>query len=105
MWNTPQEVGMSIARNKYKMGDADFYNIRNRNEGRVVRVMSEFLQQQGNPQLSRKALQDVYALALNGLPPRYTQQGTIVWLDPVKKAAIYTAVENAYHKVMAHPRP
>jgi len=96
---------MSIFRDKYKMGNVDFFNIRNRNEGRVIRVLQEFLLKHDHPPISNKALQDIYALALNKLPPRYTQRGTIVMDDPVKKAEIHTAVEQAYEIVLAQPRP
>jgi hypothetical protein len=92
-------------RDKYKLGDLDFFNIRNRNEGRVIRTLSDFLQDKGNTLLSGKDLQDIYALALNALPPRYTQRGTIVLIDPVTKADIYAAVENAYDKVVESPKP
>jgi hypothetical protein len=100
-----QEVGMSIFRNKYKMGNVDFFNVRNRNEGRVVRVMQEILHTKGDPPISGKDLQDIYALTLNALPPRYTQRGTIVVDDPVKKAEIRAAVEDAYEIVLERPRP
>jgi len=96
---------MSIFRDKYKMGDVDFFNIRNRNEGRVIKALSEFLQKRGNLLLSNKDLQDIYALALNTLPPRYTQRGTIVLADPLAKQAVYAAVEDAYDKVLARPKP
>ena len=96
---------MSIFRDKYKMGDVDFFNIRNRNEGRVIKVLSELLQQKGQLLLSDKDTHDIYALALNALPPRYTQKGTIVLLDPVAKDAIYEAVEEAYGKVVKRPKP
>jgi hypothetical protein len=96
---------MSIFRNKYKLGNVDFFNVRNRNEGRVVRVIQELLHAKGDPTISGKDLHDIYALALNALPPRYTQRGTIVVDDPVNKAAIRTAVENAYEIVRESPRP
>ena len=96
---------MSIFRDKYKMGDVDFFNIRNRNEGRVVKVLHEYMQKKGNPLISEKDLQDIYALALNVLPPRYTQRGTIVLRDPVTKHEVYAAVEDAYDQVVEHPKP
>ncbi|MDR0466931.1 MAG: late competence development ComFB family protein [Deltaproteobacteria bacterium] len=96
---------MSIFRDKYKMGHVDFFNVRNRNEGRVVRVIQELLHAKGSPKVSSKDLHDIYALALNALPPRYTQRGTIVVDDPVKKAEISSAVENAYVIVLERPRP
>jgi hypothetical protein len=95
---------MSVYRDKYKMGNVDFFNIRNRNEGRVISVLSGFLQKKGTTLISDKDAQDIYALALNALPPRYTQRGTIVLQDPVTKASIYAAVEDAYDLVMVRPK-
>jgi len=95
---------MSIFRQKYKMGDMDFFNIRNRNEGRVLAALGEFLAAKGNPLISAKDIQDIYALALNALPPRYTQRGTIVLRDPVTKNEIFLAVEDAYDQVMGRPK-
>jgi len=103
--NTRQEVGMSIFRDKYKMGDVDFFNIRNRNEGRVIKVLQEFVQRKGNLLISEKDLQDIYALTLNTLPPRYTQRGTIVLRDPVTKREIFAALEDAYDQVVEWPKP
>ena len=96
---------MSMVRDKYKLGDVDFFNIRNRNEGRVIKVLSGLLQKKGSSLLSDKDLQDIYALALNALPSRYTQRGTIVVIDPVTKKAIDAAVEDAYDQVVERPKP
>ena len=95
---------MSTFRDKYKIGTADLFNIRNRNEGRVARFLSELLKQKGSPLISDKDLQDIYALALNALPPRYTQRGTIVLRDPVLKKEIKDAVEDAFDRVMDQPK-
>ena len=96
---------MSFFRDKYKMGNVDFFNIRNRNEGRVVKILQEFVQRKGNPLISDKDLQDMYALTLNVLPPRYTQRGTIVLRDSVTKREIYAALEDAYDQVVERPTP
>ena len=96
---------MSIFRDKYKMGEVDFFNIRNRNEGRVIKLLQKYLQSKGNPLISDKDLQDMYALTLNELPPRYTQRGTIVLRDSVTEREIYAAMENAYDHVMDRPKP
>jgi len=100
-----QEVCMSIFRDKYKMGDVDFFNIRNRNEGRVIRVLDGYIRAKNHRLVSDKDLQDIYSLAFNSLPPRYTQRGKIVLHDPVKKQEIYTAVDDAYDLIMAQPKP
>jgi len=96
---------MSIFRDKYKIGDVDFFNIRNRNEGRVIKVLHEYMQRKGSPLISDKDLQDIYALTLNVLPPRYTQRGTIVLRDPVTKREILAAMADAYDQVMERPKP
>lgn len=96
---------MSIFRDKYKLGDADFFNIRNRNEIRIIKIMAEFLKKKGGPLISDKDLQDIYALALNTLPPRYAQRGTIVLRDPVHKRDILGALEDAYEQVVDLPKP
>ena len=95
---------MSTFRNKYKVGTLDLFNIRNRNEGRVARFLNELIQRKGSPLISDKDLQDIYALALNALPPRYTQRGTIVLRDPVLRKEIHDAVEDAFDRVMRMPK-
>ena len=95
---------MSIFRDKYKIGAADFFDIRNRNESRVIKALSELLRQKDNSLLAGKDIEDIYALALNMLPPRYAQQGTIVLRDPVTKDEIAAAVQDAYAYVMERPK-
>ena len=95
---------MSIFRDKYKIGAADFFNIRNRNESRVIKALSELLHQKNTLLISSKDIQDIYALALNMLPPRYAQRGTIVLRDPVTKDEISAAVQDAYAYVMERPK-
>ena len=96
---------MSISPDKYKIGATDFYNIRNRNECRVIKALSEFLHTKSTLQLSSKDIQDIYALALNMLPPRYALRGTIILRDPVTKEEISAVVQDAYTYVMERPKP
>ena len=96
---------MSLFRDKYKLGSADFFDIRNRNECRVIKALREFLLTKNSLLLSSKDIEDIYALALNMLPPRYAQRGTIVLRDSVTKKEIDTAVQDAYAHVMERPKP
>ena len=48
--------------------------------------------------------QDIYALALNQLPARYAQPGTIVVGDPVRDEDAVQAVMDAYDTVAARPK-
>ena len=96
---------MSIFRDKYKIGAADFFHIRNRNESRVIKALGELLHKKDSLLISSKDVQDIYALALNMLPPRYAQRGTIVLRDPVTKDEIHDVVEDAYAQIMERPKP
>jgi hypothetical protein len=51
-----------------------------------------------------KDIQDIYALALNNLTPRYAQTGTIVLRDPVRDDQIVESVRNAFVRVMERPK-
>ena len=88
--------------------DINFDRVRNRNERRVIRVMEKLLaepQRQSTAQLlSIKDLQDIYALALNHLPARYAQPGTIVVGDPVRDEDAREAVMDATDTVISRPK-
>ena len=89
--------------NKYNVGNVNLFHIRNRNEVRVVaempRVLSEF------PDFIPNDLdmEDIYALALNSLPPRYVQHGAIVLNEPVKDEMIREALRKAVGIVRERP--
>lgn len=83
--------------------DICFEKIINRNEARVIKEIHHLIKQEDTPPLSRKDWQDVYALALNSIPPRYVQSGTIVLRDPVLKQNITKAVSDAV--VFVHSQP
>ncbi len=89
---------------RYRIGNVDFFDVRNRNELRVVEKMREALAELGNPDLPPKALRDAYALALNLLPARYTQSGTIVLREPLRESHLREATARALSQVLAHPK-
>ena len=96
---------MSKTREKYVVLGIDLYHVRNRNEQRVVKRMSEAIAEKRlENKLSSEDIKDIYAYALNQLEPRYTQQGTIVLRDPVRKEKIGRIVDEAITLVMAHPK-
>lgn len=95
---------MSDKQHKYRIGTADFSAIRNRNETRVLRMMEKVMSEPPGYQPDELSLHDIYALALNSLPPRYAQSGTIVLRDPVKDEEILTAVRNAFAVVVQNPK-
>ena len=95
---------MSKNREKYIVGGVDLYHVRNRNEQRVIRCLLEEVERLGPENISQKAIEDSYALALNQLPARYTQVGTIVLRDPVKKMTIEDIVAASVTHVLTHPK-
>ena len=95
---------MSKVREKYIVGGVDLYHVRNRNEQRVVRCLQDEIERLGVINIPPQVIEDAYALALNQLPARYTQQGTIVLRDPVKNMTIEEAVSASVQHVINNPK-
>ena len=90
---------------KYTVGGVSLFLIRNRNELRVIKAMQEALGALAPGQTPDSLdVEDVYALALNNLPPRYTQRGSIVLNEPVTDADIVEAVHEAIATVRQRPK-
>lgn len=88
---------------KYQVGDISFYRIRNRNEVRVVKVLPDVLMEFPDYRPDTLNLQDIYALALNKLPPHYVQEISIIMQEPIKDNAVRDAVREAIAMVRANP--
>ncbi|MEG1610451.1 MAG: late competence development ComFB family protein, partial [Bilophila sp.] len=59
--------------------------VHNRNENRVRKAMEELFTIVDASMLSEKDCCDIYAFALNALPARYVQKGTIILREPVRE--------------------
>jgi len=90
--------------NSYTVHGVPLSSIRNRNEIRVAKFMQAALEALEKPELSDEAVMDAYAFALNMIPARYAQRGTIVLRDPVKNEDIVLAVNEALARVLSNPR-
>lgn len=77
--------------------------IRNRNEERVARLMPTALAEFLDYKPSYLDIQDIYALTLNNLTPRYKQGGSIVIREPVSDAEILRELRLAIAKVEMSP--
>jgi len=82
----------------------DLAAVRNRTEVRLVRRMDEFFKNRPARELNSKDICDMYALALNLLPARYVQPGTIVLGDIVHDDDIDKALLRAYERVIEYPK-
>lgn len=98
-------MATSTRKNAYMLDDIDLSSIRNRNEQRVVKALRKLLADMPNFQPDKKDILDIYALALNALPARYAQSGTIVLRDPVREEQINSVVSNAIVRIMERPKP
>lgn len=95
---------MPKTREKYLVAGVDLYHVRNRNELRIAKCLAELIESKGLDDIEPNVVKDVYALALNALPSRYTQQGTIVLRDPVQSKDIDTIVAESLLHVLKNPK-
>lgn len=78
--------------------------IRNRNERRVVRFMTEILDEYYTDYIFEQLdIEDIYALTLNLLPARYVQKGSIVIQDRLSDFEIKSKVREATERVLENP--
>ncbi len=88
---------------KYAVGEINLFHVRNRNEVRVVRALPGILAEYPDFKPETLDMEDIYALALNSLAPRYVQHGTIVLNEPVNDEEIVEALRFAVEKVRHSP--
>ncbi len=81
----------------------DLGRITNKNEKRVILAMEKLLADLDEWDPEPLDIQDIYALALNRLPPRYVQDGTIVFNEPVKREEVERVVGEAIKTVKDSP--
>ena len=86
------------------LAETDFSAVHNRNESRVLKELKKLYAELPPAARGPKAIQDVYALALNSLPARYTQPGSIVLREPVRTEHIQAAIREAAGTASVHPK-
>lgn len=86
----------------------NFDSVRNRNEKLVLKSLNAFMESARGRSykelMTSKDMQDIYALALNQLPARYAQSGTIIIGNPVREDDAVQAVLEAFETVLSHPK-
>jgi len=88
---------------KYEVNGVPLGNIRNRNEERVTKLMPSVLSLYLDYKPSYLDIQDIYALTLNNLPPRYRQSGSIIIREPLSDEEIVRELHAAVLKVEMAP--
>lgn len=84
----------------YEVFGISLENLRNRNEGKVIKYMRELIPQFPEFDYCAICIQDVYALSLNQISPRYIQSGTIVLRKDLSDDDFRDIVENAIEQVL-----
>ncbi|NJB68796.1 hypothetical protein GGQ74_002469 [Desulfobaculum xiamenense] len=79
------------------------YHVRNRNEKRVAECMERLLAEVPDFAPTTIDIEDIYALSLNNLPPRYVQRGSIVLREPVRPDQVEQTVREAIETVRTRP--
>ena len=87
----------------YSFGKTPLGQIRNRNEGRVVKMLAGVLEEVEGFEPDSIDIQDIYALALNKLPAHYVQETAIVLHELVDGETVRLAILEAIEIVRAKP--
>lgn len=87
----------------YTVRGINLSNIRNTLEMRVAALMEQALGKYPEYTPDSYDIQDIYALALNSLPARYKQSGTIELTGKLPDEDVLAAIERALVKVRAQP--
>lgn len=92
-----------MSQKSYEVNGVPLGNIRNRNEERVIKLMPQVLGEFLDYKPTYLDIQDIYALTLNNLPPRYKQSGSIIIREPVSEEEIMRELRLAINKVEMAP--
>lgn len=93
---------MLAEKQKLYLGKTPLHQIRNRNEERVFQFMPSVIEGLDYEPESLD-IQDIYALALNKLPPHYVQETAIVLREQVDEDTIRVAIREAVEQVKTSP--
>ena len=93
---------MLAEKQKLYLGKTPLHQIRNRNEERVFQFMPSVIEGLDYEPESLD-IQDIYALALNKLPPHYVQETAIVLREQVDEDTIRVAIREVVEQVKASP--
>ncbi len=92
-----------MSQKNYEVNGVPLGSIRNRNEERVIKLLPKALGEFLDYKPSYLDIQDIYALTLNNLPPRYKQSGSIIIREPVSDDEILRELRLAINKVEMAP--
>jgi len=90
---------------KYSVDGVSLVKIRNKNELRVIALMPEVLKKfELDFSPNTLDIQDIFALTLSNLPPRYVQRGSIILNEDVTNEMIREQIRAAIMVVSDRPK-
>ncbi|MBU3917133.1 late competence development ComFB family protein [bacterium] len=84
----------------YDVFGVSLKEIRNKNEPKIIKFMKELIPQFPDFDYCSICIQDVYALSLNQLTPRYAQAGTIIIHKEYTDNDYLDVIENSIERVL-----
>jgi len=103
-WTVPKPPEVrAMSQKSIEVNGVPLGSIRNRNEERVAKLMPKALAEYLDYKPTYLDIQDIYALTLNNLPPRYKQSGSIIIREPVSEEEIMRELRQAINKVEMAP--
>jgi len=88
---------------KYMLGNISLIDIRNKNETRVISLLPMVLTEFPEFKPDSIDIQDIYALTLNKLQPRYVQRASVILREPVTDEIIKEQLRYATERVKISP--
>lgn len=85
-----------MKKENYDVMGTQLEDIRNMNEKKVVQIMNELIPKNKDFDNCSMCIQDIYALSLNQIAPKYTQEGTII----LKKKSSFKEEEEEIREVV-----
>ncbi len=89
---------------KYYFNNISLFNIRNSNETRIISLLPKVLAEFPDFTPEQLDVEDIYALTLNNLKPRYVQRGSIVLRKEVTDEMIVEQLRKSIRVVLKHPK-
>ncbi len=87
----------------YKIGNINLINVRNVNEVKVIKMMKQVLPDYPKFDNCTLCFQDIYALSVSKVTPRYVQAGTIMLKKSDDETKIEQIVRSAFEMVIKQP--
>ncbi|MBT4290726.1 MAG: late competence development ComFB family protein [Deltaproteobacteria bacterium] len=87
----------------YDINGTSLLNVRNSYEIKVIKAMKNLLAEYDKCDGCSICLQDIYALSLSKIKPKYVQEGTIILKKDDDQKIIEKVVRHAIEKVIENP--